>query len=347
MPSLRDVATVAGVSPMTVSNVLNGRPSVNAEIRRRVEAALEETGYVRNETARALRSGRIKVIGVLALEAVNPFYGELVAGVEQGLADHDVLVVTAATHADLDKELFALRRFAELRVTGIIATASSYTQPLREAIRQLADSGTRVVLVANPRDQVDACSVSGDDVTGGRLAAGHLLTLPVTRYGLVAGPAASQVHGRRAQSFTETLAAAQREVGFRTQCDGDSLADGMAAGRRLVAGEVLPQAVFCTNDLLALGVLQAATEAGLNVPNDLAVLGYDDIPFAAGAAVPLSSVGQDIREMGRRAARLLLAEIAATPDHRHEHVVLTPKVNVRASTLRDWSALASPEPEQT
>jgi LacI family transcriptional regulator len=332
MPSLRDVAAVANVSPMTVSNVLNGRQSVNPEIRERVEEALRETGYVRNEAARALRAGRTHVVGVMALEAVNPFYGELVAGVEDGMAGEDVLVVSAASHADLEREVYALRRFAELRVKGVVVTASRYLDPLRSAIANLIESGVNVVLVAHPRDGFDRCTVSGDDVLGGLLAGEHLAALPVERFGYVGGPAFSQVHGRRKVSYLDVLARAGRTVTFTRDCPGDSMTDGAMAGRDLIAGDDRPQAVFCSNDMLALGVLQAATEAGLRVPEDLAVLGYDDVPFAAGAAVPLSSVGQDIRRMGREAARLLRAEAAQGTEHRHESVVLEPKVRARAST---------------
>ncbi len=332
MASVREVAALAQVSPMTVSNVLNGRPSVGPEIRRRVEQALRETGYVRNEAARALRAGRTMVVGVLAVEAVNPFYGELVGGVEDGLADEDVLVVTATSHADADRELMALRRLAELRVRGVIVTASAYGDGLRSAVAGLAAAGIPVVLVAHPQDGFAACTVSGDDAAGGRLAAEHLLGLGVPGLAYVAGPAASEVHRRRTSSFREALGAAGHEVVWSLDCPGDGLADGVAAGRRLLAADPRPRAVFCTNDLLALGLLQAATEAGVAVPGELAVLGYDDIPFAAGAAVPLSSVGQDTRGMGRAAARLLRAETEARADHDHEHLVLPPVVHARAST---------------
>ncbi len=332
MASLREVAALAEVSPMTVSNVLNGRPSVSPAIRRRVEKALRETGYVRNEAARALRAGRTKVVGVLAIEAVNPFYGELVAGIEEGLDGEDVLVVTATSHARRERELVALRRFAELRVRGVIATASSYDDELRAAFQSLSDSGVPVVLVADTDDGFETCTVSGDDRAGGRLAAEHLAALSVTGLGYLAGPVESVVHRRRVDGFREVLTESGLELTGALDCPGDGLADGLTGGRRLLTSTPRPRAVFCTNDLLALGLLQAATEAGLSVPDELAVLGYDDIPFAAGAAVPLSSVGQDTRTMGREAARLLQAETSARDDHRHQHLVVPPAVLARTST---------------
>ncbi|CAM3286813.1 LacI family DNA-binding transcriptional regulator [Occultella aeris] len=335
MPTIGDVARIAGVSPMTVSNVLNGRATVTAANRRKVEEAIQSTGYVRNASARALKSGRSQVVGLAVLEAVSPFYGELTAGVEGVLEDEGITVFMASTHNSAEREDSTLRRFAELRSLGVILASTRFTPALHANIARTRASGLAVVAIANAQDDLDACTVGGHDTRGGTLVAEHLSALGRDRFAYVGGPGEAAVYQHRKSGYVDGLRAAGHEVRPEKilDCAQDTIAQGIEAGQRLLDSPTPPSAVFCANDLLALGVLQAATTRRVRVPDDLAVVGYDDIPFAAGAAVPLTSVRQPIREMGEVAAKLLLAEIETGPAHEHTHQVFEPALVARTSTM--------------
>jgi LacI family transcriptional regulator len=334
MPTISDVARLAGVSPMTVSNVLNARATVTATNRRKVEEAIQATGYVRNASARALKSGRSHVVGLAVLEAVNPFYGELTAGVEAVLEESGLTVFIASTHNSAEREDLTLRRFTELRSLGVILASTRFGPALRANIVRTRASGLAVVVIASAGDELDACTVGGHDVRGGALVAEHLDALGHDTFAYVGGPGEAAVYQQRKAGYVDGLRAAGHEPRPEhiLDCDQDTIEQGIEAGQRLLDSQRPPGAVFCANDLLALGVLQAATARGAGVPDDLAVVGYDDIPFAAGAAIPLTSVRQPIRDMGMAAAQLLLAEIEAGPAHDHTHQVFEPALVARAST---------------
>lgn len=337
MATISDVARVAGVSPMTVSNVLNGRSTVREENRRKVEAAILQTGYVRNESARMLKAGRSRMVGLAILEAANPFYGEFAAGLEATLEPRGLSVFITSTHDVPEREEAVLRTFTEMRAYGAVLTSAHFTDRLHRAIAQARAAGLAVVALANLGDNVEGCTVGGDDLYGGRLAADHLLELGHTSFAYVGGPPQTVVYQRRKSAFIDTLRAAGYALDdtFVLDYPGDTITHGAAAGEELLTRGRFPSAVFCANDLLALGVLQTATRLGLRVPDDLAVVGYDDIPFAAGAATPLTSIGEPIRSMGEAAGELLLRETSSVADHVHEHRLFRPRLTARASTVGD------------
>jgi LacI family transcriptional regulator len=179
------------------------------------------------------------------------------------------------------------------------------------------------------------CSVAVDDVLGGRLAARHLVEHGHRRLAFVGGPHRVRQVAERLQGLSEVVASADGAEPLAVlERPALTVADGRQAGERLAAvdAEARPTAVFCANDLLALGVLQALTIAGLRVPEDVAIVGYDDIVFAAAAAVPLSSVRQPREALGATAAQLLFEEIRSGGDHHHRQVVFQPELVVRASS---------------
>lgn len=334
MSTINDVAKLAGVSPMTVSNVLNGRTSVRAENRRKIEAAILETGYVRNESARMLKAGRSRIVGLAVLEAANPFYGEFASGMEEILEDDGLSVLITSTHDLANREESALRLFTEMRCVGLVITSTHFTERLREAISRARSAGLSVVVLANKSDDVEACTVGGDDLLGGRLAAEHLLATQRSRFAYLGGPEDAVVYQRRKGGYLEALYRAGHDVSPELIVDApkDTIDAGIKIGASLLSREDRPSAIFAANDLMALGVLQAAVQLGIRVPDDLAVIGYDDIPFAAGAAIPLTSIGEPTREMGKAAAVLLLEEGSAAADHEHRHELFRPRLIARAST---------------
>jgi LacI family transcriptional regulator len=322
---IREVARHAGVSNATVSNVLNRPDVVAPATRQRVLAAIEELGFVRNESARQLRAGRSRVIAYVVLDAANPFFTDVARGVEDAAREAGLALFLCNSASDDGREREYLELLHEQRVEGILITPVD--------AERLTDRGTPVVLVDRESNGT-YCSVAVDDVLGGELAVTHLIENGHQRIAMVGGPLSIQQVRDRREGAMRALANAGLPADALTFLETKSLqvAEGRGAGERLVGlpASRRPTAAFCANDLLALGLLQSMTQQGLKVPDDLAVVGYDDIEFAAAAAVPLTSVRQPREQLGRTAATLLLAE--NEPDHEHRHVKFQPELVVRASS---------------
>ncbi|PZF82085.1 LacI family DNA-binding transcriptional regulator [Jiangella anatolica] len=330
-PNIREVALLAGVSVGTVSNVLN-RPELVAEpTRDRVNAAIAELGFVRNDSARQLRVGRSRTLGLVVLDVANPFFTDVARGVEDTANQHGLAVILCNTDEDPAKEASHLDLLAEMRVQGVLINPID-TDGRLTALRE---RGIPVVLFDRLGDPALECSVAVDDTLGGRLAATHLIESGHRSILFVGGPRSLRQVQERYEGAAEVVAADGSAELTVLPTTALNVAAGRAAGDQIAARgrDTLPSAVFCANDLLALGVLQALTHAGLRVPGDVAIVGYDDIDFAAAAAVPLSSVRQPRQQLGRTAAELLLAE-TTEDDHEHRQVVFEPELVVRESSTR-------------
>lgn len=334
--SVKDVAKLAGVSVGTVSNVLNRPTGVRPQTRERVEGAIAQLGFIRNDSARQLRAGRSRMIGYVVLDAANPFFTDVARGIDEGARAEGLVLFLADSHQDADREDQFLEQFLEQRVRGVCITP---VDSGNRRLLSLTERGVPVVMVDRaPASQEDRwCSVGVDDVLGGELAARHLLDLGHERIAYAGD-------SRRLPQSVDRLAGVRRALASRgmdedhgvvLHTEGMRFADGRSAAARLLAlpRRRRPRAVVCGNDLLALGVLQQVIGQGLRVPADVAIVGYDDIEFAAAAAVPLTSVVQPRLELGRAAARLLLREEDEGPGHVHEHVSFEPALVVRASTV--------------
>ncbi|WP_156724803.1 LacI family DNA-binding transcriptional regulator [Streptomyces apocyni] len=333
---IKDIARAAGVSVGTVSNVINRPESVSPQTLARVQAEIERVGYVRSESARQLRAGRSRMMGLLVLDMGNPFFVDIARGAERAAraAGLGVMVCNSAQSPTEEAEYLSL--FAEQRVRGVLLTPADATGRTVEDFRR---HQIPFVLVDRVADGSSECSVSVDDVAGGALAVGHLIASGHRSIAYVSGPPSlTQVRDRRTGAHTALADAGLATDALRElPTERLDVAAGRDAGARLLGLADRPTAVFCANDLLALGVLQAIYDAGKSVPDDLAIVGYDDIEFAAAAAVPLTSVRQPAVTMGAMAAELLLEETetegADTP-HEHRRVVLQPELVVRRSSLR-------------
>ena len=331
--SVKDVAALAGVSLGTVSNVLNRPERVSAGTRQRVEQAMAELGFVRNEFARQLRMGTSSTLAYVMLDATNPFFTDVAQGIELAAEKANVSLFICNSNNSGAREESHLGHLMEHRVQGILLTP---VDPEAETIDLVAERGVPLVIVDRTRNDTRFCSVAVDDVLGGRLALEHLLDLGHRRVAYIAGPdSLGQVRDRLAGA-REAWAAAGLPAEDLVVLPTESLtvAAGRGAGERLAGmpARTRPTAAFCGNDLVALGLLQQVIGSGRSVPGDLAIVGYDDIEFAAAAAVPLTSVSQPRQELGRTAAELVLAE--ADPDHTHQQVLFRPELVARGSTLR-------------
>ncbi|MEV0325917.1 LacI family DNA-binding transcriptional regulator [Micromonospora echinospora] len=334
--NIKQVAQHAGVSLGTVSNVLNRPDLVSPATRQRVLDSIATLGYVRNDSARQLRAGRSRTVAIVVLDISNPFFTDVVRGAEAVIEEAGGMLVVCNSGEDVSRETRHLDMLEEQRVQGLLITPVSDGHHAR--LDALVDHGIPVVLVDRGSGRPSRCSVAVDDIVGGRLAADHLADNGHKRIIFVGGPMnIRQVSDRHAGA-----AAALAERDDKVHLDLHptptlSVAAGRQAADALVAlpADRRPTAVICANDLLALGVLQGLTTHGVQVPDDIALVGYDDIEFAAAAAVPLSSVRQPREQLGRTAAQLLLEESVDNAKHSHRHVVFQPELVIRASSARD------------
>ncbi|AXI90103.1 LacI family transcriptional regulator [Streptomyces sp. ETH9427] len=297
---IKDVARVAGVSVGTVSNVINRPDTVAAETRARVLSAIDRLGYVRSESARQLRAGRSRIMGLLVLDMGNPFFVDVARGAERAARQAGLGVMVCNSAQSPSEEAEYLSLFAEQRVRGVLLTPADASGRNIEAFRR---HGIPFVLVDRVAEGTTECSVSVDDVAGGALAVRHLVDAGHRSIAYVSGPPGlNQVRDRRTGAL-DALA----EAGLGP----DSLHELPTERLDVAAGR----------------------DAG-GVPDDLAIVGYDDIEFAAAAAVPLTSVRQPAVTMGALAAELLLEETEDTgAPHEHRRVVLAPELVVRRSSL--------------
>ncbi|GAA3202027.1 LacI family DNA-binding transcriptional regulator [Dactylosporangium siamense] len=328
--SIKEVARRAGVSIGTVSNVLNHPDMVASTTRQRVLKAIAELGYVRNDSARQLRAGRSRTIAVVALDLANPFFTDVLRGAEIVGEESGVNIMIFNSGEDAARERRHLDVLEEQRVLGVLITPLDGSVDPR--LDQLIERGIPVVLVDRGSGRHNRCSVAVDDVLGGRLAGTHLVEQGHERIAFAGGPfTLAQVTDRHA-GLREALTGGQQLRVIPTA--NLTAAAGRLAGEHLadLPAEIRPTAVFCANDLVALGVLQEMTMRGVRVPQDVAIVGYDDIDFAAASAVPLSSMRQPREQLGRAATQLLLEEANEPEQHQHRHVVFQPELVVRESS---------------
>jgi LacI family transcriptional regulator len=341
--SIREVAAHAGVSVGTVSNVLNRPDIVARPTRDRVQAAIKALGFVRNESARQLRAGRSRTIGLVVLDVTNPFFTDVARGVEDEASMSGLSVILCNSDEQLPKETRYLELLEEHRVQGILITP---VVGVGERLARLQQRGTPVILVDSRSVSGSQCSVAVDDVLGGDLAVTHLLQAGHERIAFVGGPPGLRQVADRRDGATRALARAGASAADLTTIETPVLnvTAGQRAGATIadMAARERPTAAFCANDLIALGLLQEMTRRGIRVPDEVAIVGYDDIEFAAAAAVPLSSVRQPRHQIGRTAAQLLLEETLGGDGHEHHEVVFRPELAVRQSSqARPGSARAA------
>lgn len=331
LATIRDVALRAGVSAGTVSNVLNRPSYVAEETRRRVLDAIEELGFVPTSSARQYREGRSRTIGMLVETMSNPFFVDLALGAEEATRNNNSAFIILDSSDDVRQERINLEIAVQQRVQGVLIS------PVEEDNR-LLDSyvryGIPVVFLDRIRSRQSRCSVSVDQIKGGCMAIEHLRSLGHVRVGFVGGPTGFRQVADRLRAATD--AANAHDIAIEhIPTHGLTVQDGARAGRRLAAlpPSLRPTGVLCANDLIAMGLLQECRHQGIVVPDELSIVGYDNLDLAAGAAVPLTTISQPRHEMGAVAARLLLDEIDST-QHAHQQVVLNPELVIRGSTAK-------------
>jgi LacI family transcriptional regulator len=330
--STKDVARASGVSTGTVSNVLNHPERVAEATRLRVEETVRRLGFVRNESARHLRAGRSHTLGLLLLDAWNPFFTEIARGVEDWTFARGWAVVISNSARQVKRESTYLDLFVERRVAGIIVVPIG---DLATRLTEIRHRGIPSVMLDQMDSGEGSMSVSLDDVRGGELAMAHLLDLGHRHVAFAGNPGRVTQVRDRLLGATNAIAAASPPVHLSMLEPEDlTIGSGRTIGEHLVrlSESERPTALFATSDMLAIGILQVLLQQGVRVPEDIAIVGYDDIDFARQVAVPLTSIVQPAYEMGRIAAELLTTQLTGTPPET-PHVVFEPRLVVRESTV--------------
>ncbi len=327
---IKQVAERAGVSLGTVSNVLNRPDRVAAGTRARVLRVIAETGFVRNGSASRLRASHNNALGLVVLDNSNPFFTDVARGVEEVAEEFGYVVMLCNSDGTTAREERHLRFLEEQRVAGLLITPTA-GRAVAQRLRGLRGRGMSVVLVDEPTDRHDECCVAVDDTMGGELVGRHLLELGARRIVYVTFADHIRQFEDRRRGLMRSIGAADAEVILV------SLSDLNGRGGYAAVPEILshrPDAVFCGNDIVALGVLRGLIESDINVPDEIALVGYDDIEFANIASIPLTTVRQPAHQIGRTAAKLILEECSGG-EHAHQQVTFRPELVVRQSTVGD------------
>lgn len=330
--SVKDVATLAGVSVGTVSNVLNRPDKVSAEVTARVQAAIDKLGFVRNDAARQLRAGMSHSVGLIVLDAANPFFSDLARGAEDRATAEHFTVLVGNSNEDPLRESAYLDLFEQQRVRGVLLSPVGNVAPRLEQLRR---RGIPTVLVDRQTENASFSSVAVDDLAGGEMAVAHLLSLGRRRIAFIGGPEGIRQVADRLSGARKAISAVQGATLEVITTESLTVLSGRAAGDaiRSRSDGNRPDAIFAANDLLAVGILQGLMlMGGVKVPEDIALIGYDDIEFSAAAVVPLSSIRQPSALIGSTALELLLREANAEEGFEPTQVVFPPELVVRKST---------------
>ncbi|MGI5950265.1 MAG: LacI family DNA-binding transcriptional regulator [Brooklawnia sp.] len=329
--TIGDVAKRAGVSTATVSKYFGNRDYYVAEdTRKKIKAAVKELDYQPNAAARALARQRSQIIGVVVPSIVNPYYPELIAGIEEVTGERGYSLTVATTHHDPERESSALATMRQQRVAGLILGVA----PPNEAVRQVMANGTEVVMVSRGTDLGSIDGVQVDNTRGAALATTHLVEHGHRQIALISGPGVATSFSQRAAGYREVCQAAGVDM---IECEVEAryptMAEGYAVAERLFAGHS-PSAVFVASDLLAMGVLDFCEQRRIRVPQDLAIIGFDNIWVARLAQIALTTVDGATGEVGRTAAQRLISRLhpatEGEPEPR-EFSLLEPSLVIRRS----------------
>ena len=329
--SVRDVALRAGVSVGTVSNVMNRPDKVSAATIESVQRAISDLGFVRNDAARQLRAGRSRAVGLVILDVGNPFFADLARGAEDQAARAGFSIILGNSDEKADREATYLDLFEEQRMHGVLISPFG---DITARLLRLRERGIPAVLVDRTTQDESFSSVSVDDIAGGQQAVDHLIDIGRHRIAFVGGPMEIRQVSDRLEGSRRSVQSRQGVTLEIIETSALTVREGHAVGEAIVRRPRAerPDAIFAANDLIAVGLLQALYMQGaVVVPDEIALIGYDDISFAEASVVPLSSIRQPSALIGATAVDILLAE-ADDPGRDAIQVVFQPELVVREST---------------
>lgn len=332
---MKDIARELGVSVVTVSKVLRNHSDISEATRRRVLKLIKDRDYQPNLAARALVTGRTFTVGLVVPDLVHPFFGELAKGLSSFLRKRDYSLILASSEEDPDLEAQEIARLLARRLDAIVIASA---QTSVASFRRIEQQKTPYVLVDRRFAGLEANFAGVDDEAVGELATEHLISVGCRRIAHIRGPristAAGRLEGYRRALARNGLIPEPGYVPDITSGDDDSEARGRKAMRKLLDREPRPDGIFCYNDPTAMGAMNEILDAGLRIPQDIAVIGCGNVHYDASLRVPLSSIDQRSAALGERAARLAL-DLIESKIRRPKTILLEPKLVARASTRRD------------
>ena len=329
MATIREVAESAGVSYATVSHVINNTRLVSQQTRERVVAAMNTLNYRPNALARSLRQGKTNTLGLVLPDSANPFFAEISRSIEDEAFKKGYSVFLCNTELDTQRELFYVDVLSKKQVDGIIFVAAG---DQADSLDFLVRRNMPGVMIDRDIPNVEVDAVLTDHQLGGFLATRHLLELGHKHIACIAGPSSITPSAERITGYRNALQQAGLAYNESLIVRGDYHAQsGMEITHFILKMDPRPTAIFALNDLMALGALRAAAEAGCSVPKELAIVGYDDIEIAHFTNPPLTTIAQPKKEIGAQAVNLLVDRISqkSRPPSR---LVLAPELIIRRST---------------
>lgn len=340
--SIADVARLAGVSIGTVSNAINHPEALATPTLERVRKAIVELGFIPNSSARLLRTGSQKVIGLIVTNISNPYYTEIVRGVEDRVTESGYSLTLASSDLDPERERKYVQMFEGNGVSGVLAFTKG---DLGEHFVGARNRGMELTLIDSHSPEAGLPTVNVDNISGGFQAMQHLIERGYQRFAMINGPHSLFQCRDRLEGAQRALRGAGLDVASlftEYVIENMTAEDGETAFREIQAlGS--GTGVFCVNDLVALGTLRAVRNNGLSVPHDFGIVGYDDLIFSAELSPPLSSVRQPNYELGFSAADLLLSRLQTPDVSVDEQVVFQPQLIARESTSGTFPSRSAPD----
>lgn len=327
--TIKDVADYAGVSRATVSRVINDHPYVAEEVRQRVHEAMQELGYHPNRSAQRLRANSSDLLGLIIPDIQNPLFQSIVRGVEDAAYSHRMNVILCNTDDNPEKQKAYLRVMQAEHAAGLIVVPThpgdgGVLAPVRQA-------GIPMVFLDRDVSDFETDTVKVDNERGAYVAVQHLARLGYRRIGIIAGTQMLTPGYERLRGATSALADAQLELQPQWVKVGNfRIESGYELACDLMQGENPPEAIFVCNNLMTLGALRALHELGVTIPGEVALVGFDDMPWAGDLNPPLTAVAQPGYELGQQAVELLLKRFAQ-PDAPYRKVIMQPRLVVRQS----------------
>jgi LacI family transcriptional regulator len=307
MTTIKDVANRAGVSISTVSHVINNSRAVSEESRQRVEEAMAELDYQPNTLARSLRRQQTQSIGMIVPDIANPFFAEIARGIEDSSFQQNYSIILCNSEGDLEKQVAYTNLLIQNQVAGIVFVAAGVST---ELVEDLQHREVPLVVVDRAVPRVEVNSVMTNHNQGGRLATQHLIDLGHRRIACISAGSGLSPSADRVTGYMETLWENNMPVNKKLIMHGDfQYESGYKAVHKLLDLPEPPTAVFACNDLMAVGCISAAAERGLRVPQDLSVVGFDNVRLASFTNPPLTTVSQPMRQIGTLALELLMERI--------------------------------------
>jgi LacI family transcriptional regulator len=336
---MKDIARELGVSVVTVSKVIRNHADIGEETRQRVLKRVKELNYQPNPAARALVTGKTYTAGLIVPDLVHPFFAEVATGLSNALRRKGYSLLISSSQGDAELERQEIKRLLNRRLDALVIASTQWTV---ESFRRIEEQKVPYILIDRAFLGMPANFVGVDDVKVGRVATEHLIEVGCRRIAHIRGAATSTAIGRL-EGYNQALSKhdqtpLQGYVITGRSADVDSWSSGYEAMKKLLALNPPPDGVFCYNDPIAIGGIDAILDAGLRVPHDIAVVGCGNLHFDKSLRVPLSSVDQQSVAIGERAGKLVLSVIESKVPPQPKSIMLEPSLIARESTRRDPAA---------